>query len=894
MAAQNPGQLDPSFNYLNAKFPSSGGNVTVRNITLLPDGKMLVGGIFGSFHGIEGTGIARLMPDGSVDTSFVSGIPQWEGSVYTTAVQSDGKILIGGMFTQYGGSPKQYLARIHPDGTLDAGFSGAVNGYVNSVVVQSDGKIVVGGDFTQANGVPRNKLARFNSDGTLDETFALGLGMVRQLLLQPDGKIIAVYQSDSNVLVRYHADGSVDPTFNVGTLEGVWRASLQQDGKVLICGTFPSVNGVPKSRIARLNADGSVDMGFTADVADTVADVVSLDDGRIVMCGYFQTVAGQPRSGVCRLLANGDPDPTFATTGFAGYPELVRVQPDGKILIDTVEYNGVRTVGLTRLNTDGSHDFTFGPLTGAESFTSSGFSSWVETLIPLANDNMLVGGSFTHYNGFPARNLARIQPDGAIDAGFMSGLPTTAAGSLASATIQRPDGSIVVAFVVPVNGNYSSRVFRLMPDGSVDPTSTAPTTSIGFFRSLALQADGKILVAGQFSNFGIFGPSSPGIARLNPDGSFDSSFAVGTGATNIQKVAVQPDGKILIGGTFTTFNGTPRKGIARLNENGSLDVTFDPGSGFEGGTTVVVDNIYLEQDGSMWLGGLFTSYDGMPATNLVHVLPNGAYDTSYNAASGPNGFVSKVLKEPSGMYLISGNFTAFNGTPRAGLARIAADGTLDADFVTGSGAVKFGGSTGSIVDIALQSSGAIIAGGQFMRYDGVFRDGIARVFGAECLSPAAPEGSVEQTIPTENPTLADVVVTGTGIRWYASLEDVGTGQTLPISTPLQDGATYYATQTIGGCESEALGVTVELPLGLGDITPRAFRHYPNPVHDVLTVTSEHPVETIAIYSLSGLLVRQFEPRKAFISVPVADLAAGSYLVQLRSDKASEHFIMIKR
>src|SRR5207247_10878613 len=134
--------------------------------------KIIVVSAISSFNSMPRPGIARLNTNGTVDLSFNTGAGP-NHTVYGVALQSDGKVIVGGDFTQFNGQPRSRLLRLRPDGSLDPLFDpgATLDGAVRAVLVQTDGKIVVGGSFTSADGVGRNYLARFNSDGSLDAGF---------------------------------------------------------------------------------------------------------------------------------------------------------------------------------------------------------------------------------------------------------------------------------------------------------------------------------------------------------------------------------------------------------------------------------------------------------------------------------------------------------------------------------------------------------------------------------------------------------------------------------------------------------------------------------------------------------------------------------------------------
>ena len=207
------GTRDGSFN------PGAGANAVVWALALQPDGKILAAGDFTTFDESPHGRIVRLNPDGSLDSSFKPGTGA-NAAILALCVQTNGKLLLGGNFTILNGAQRHRIARLLPDGSLDPAFDpgDGPQGGLRALAVQRDGKILIGGTFTSVQSVLRSYVARLNADGSLDQTFDPGEG----------------------------AAGG-----------GLWRASLQSDGKVLVAGVFQSFNGIDCGRIARLHG-GSV------------------------------------------------------------------------------------------------------------------------------------------------------------------------------------------------------------------------------------------------------------------------------------------------------------------------------------------------------------------------------------------------------------------------------------------------------------------------------------------------------------------------------------------------------------------------------------------------------------------------------------------------------------
>lgn len=359
--AQNPGDVDPSFD------TSDGADQLIFETIVQPDGKILIGGTLTTYAGVARNSIARVNEDGSLDTSFDPGYGA-EGTVHALALQPDGKILVGGLFFNYDSTGLDFIVRINADGSLDNSFNpGTGTGSsVFSIAVQADGKILIGGTFTSYNGTPRSRIARLNADGTLDTSFDPGTGTnegVIKIRIQPDGKIIIVgsfieYNGITrNRVARLNSDGSLDPSFDPGSgsTVNVVTVDLQSDGKILVGGKFNSFNGTTVGHIARLNTDGSIDPSFDqGDGADDdVESIVVLSDDKILIGGDFIFTDGLLNRHIARLNADGSPDISFITgnVGAQNTVYAIALQPDNKIVIGGVfnSYQGQSSQRLARL-----------------------------------------------------------------------------------------------------------------------------------------------------------------------------------------------------------------------------------------------------------------------------------------------------------------------------------------------------------------------------------------------------------------------------------------------------------------------------------------------------------------------------------------------------------------
>ncbi|NBP59076.1 hypothetical protein EBU71_21505, partial [bacterium] len=331
--------------------------------------------------------------------------------------------------------------------------SGVVfNNSIYAVGINDDGSFIIGGEFSEIGGVTRNYLLKLNPGGTESSSFYANLGdgfdtTVLNIAIQDNGKILAggwFTQLDGNSrkrLVRLNSDGTEDTTFynnltsagdNSGLNDGVVSIKIQSDGKILVGGYFTTLNGSSRKSLIRLNSDGSEDTAFYSNFTDTgdntglnsAVIAVGYDsvDGSIYLGGNFTTYNGTSTSKILKIGSNGLPDETFninVGSAFNGDVFSIFVQSDQKILIggSFTTFDGDSRKRLIRLNSDGTEDESF-----YTNFTSEGNNSGLDgsvfTVKQIGDDSILVGGQFTNINGESKNYFVKLNGDGSIDNNF--------------------------------------------------------------------------------------------------------------------------------------------------------------------------------------------------------------------------------------------------------------------------------------------------------------------------------------------------------------------------------------------------------------------------------------------------------------------------------------------
>jgi len=857
--------VDPSFAPVLRDFGSSGEGFSAGHISVVqPDGKILVGGRFTVANGVARSAVVRFNADYTLDHSFNAGdfslaevgiYQSSGGSINAIKVQSDGKIIIGGSFRRGNSTITRALERLHPDGATDMTFEPAasqvINAEVGDIEIQPDGKIVFGGTFqvTTTNpgtGQPAtfNNLARINPDGSFDFGFAGNADeFSNNIVLLPDGKIAVGNSQWTHPggirVVRYNANGTFNTTLATVTDGfGIEALEIQPDGKLVLAGSINYVDNVFKGRVSRLNPNGGLDNSFAVvdTLNGTVLDLFINPSGTITVVGDFYIYDGVVTQWmVARLTSSGARDTTFnIDRRIAGVPGDVNVLPNGQLLlagafpitVDNVNFNSFYE-NVALVNPDGtvdtSHNIVF-------SITAQG---GVFDLLQQPDGKVLVGGEFQWAESLSRRYLARYNANGSLDPSFDT---LRMIGIVKSFALQ-PDSKIVVA-----SGGASVDVQRLNADGSIDDTFDSPFVPFSasieqrtVVQVVLVQPDGKILVGGKLITGSATSPSLSGLVRLNPNGSRDTTFQIvsARGGTNyVNDLALQPDGKVVLGGSFNNINNdSSYQGLARVNSDGTVDAGFHPPT--PPGT---VNEIELEPDGKIIYGGYFGA--------LLRVNPNGTPD-NFNVPVNDSVFALTV--QPDNRIVVGGLFTSVNNVPRNRIARLENNGTVDTSFALSANS--------TVYDVSVQSDGKVLLGGQFTRINGHSHIAAARSDenGIATPTPTPTPVATPTPIPTATPVASPTptpVVTPTP-------PPVGTPTPTPTATPSPTPAAT-PTPTPAPTPNPTPAAT---PTPIATATPGAT---PTPSTKAINLSTRMQVQTGDNVGIGGFIITGSTPKRVLI------------------------------
>lgn len=616
-------RLKPDGSYRSAlKTLYYGNSPAVLTLARHPNGGAFVGGRFNyNSVGNVKSGLAQVSPAGLLVPSFAplaSDFSAPSQGFNCGVVLAGGKILLGATASE------PPLFQLNADGTRDPNFDLLVTPppgqfpSVNALLLEPDGSVLVGGAFVELNGRPHTNLARLRPDGSVDATFQPNAPVtVSALRRLADGRIVVglgdtrSYESNRNAVLRLLPDGNPDPTFTTehavvltNRAAGVDALLPQPDGVLLVAGRFTSFAGHAVTNLVRLLADGTVDESFPIrTVVGTDLRLAALRDGSVLLGGALQSVNGIQTRVLGKLLPDGSLDPNFHRVGdFEPALAIVPLADDGAMVLANSggTYNQTRSGTVFRLNSDGRLDSTF--------FAPPQLRATV--IVPETNGGWLVAGRLDILTATASRHLRvlRLAADGALDPKYP---PDFSVNSQVNSLQLLPDGKLLVAgqFHLSELGRAEvTNLVRLFPDGRLD-TSFQPASVPAGVVAMALGGDGNIYVAGADNS----------LERLKPDGRLDTSFVSSLHPafnTRIYCLALQADGRLLLGGTALATARSTNTGLVRLLPDGSADATFWNNRMFYSAT---VYGMAIQASGRLLLS----------TDHLVRLFPNGETDPSF-------------------------------------------------------------------------------------------------------------------------------------------------------------------------------------------------------------------------------------------------------------------------
>jgi uncharacterized delta-60 repeat protein len=912
--------------------------------------------LFTSFgFGQAGSLDATFGVNGKATTPFQIPMTGYSNSVL---LQPDGKIIVVGYSSTATASNRNFtLARYNANGNLDPGFGtngkvitdlGSDDDLAFGAALQSDGKIVAVGEFNNGSSFDF-AMVRYNPNGSLDNSFgtagkvitSLGAGSDEafSVAIQPlDGKIVVAGSSFSSItgydfaVVRYNTTGTKDATFgtngvattNIGNDHDAARSvAIQADGRIVTAGSdFTLVRYKPNGNPdPNFGTNGIVRTNMGSGSAYSVA---IQQDGKIVAVGAVSNTTDYDFA-VLRFNLNGSPDLSFSTDGkvikdLRGGNDIANsvVQANGKILVAGVADIGlspgsprvsVYDFALARYNLDGTPDLTFDSDGIVITAVSSG-SDGAHSVAIQANEKIVATGSSPSYNGSVEFTTLRYLSNGSLDNSFnVDGIVTTNFGTSPasdfgnSIAIQQ-DQKIVVAGVS--TGSLSDMaIARYNADGSLDKGFNSEGKALinlqnkNFYgNAVAIQADGKIVVAGKWFNGSNY---DFGLARLNVTGTLDNTFngsgivttSIGTGDDVATSIVIQPNGKIIVAG-YAYIGSNYDFATVRYNTNGLPDDLF----GLHGiVTTDILANrdeahsVAIQADAKIVVAG-FSVNPGSGFYNdfaVVRYKSNGTLDNTFGSGQqgkvttdvgGKSDYGYSVAIQPLDQKIVVGGYSVITDEDFS-LVRYNTNGSLDFSFGSnGKKAVGIGANTLDVGHSVLIQNGLIILSG--------YSFGQFLTNGNFALMRFTANGLIDNTFGNQGKVSTD----------FIGNADLGNGMALQ-----QDGKIVVAGVSNNGANND-FALARYLTAGLDRVAGgsnnnvqsfnavQSFEVSPNPVYQKAKISFSFNIDLDAVIELhdaAGNKIKTIEEGKFSKGVHQIEffkdnLLPGIYFLQLTADK----------
>jgi uncharacterized delta-60 repeat protein len=726
---QNPSDRDPNFNQFNLPINHYFVGKNVIKSEILKDGKILLLEDYKKLVRLEGN---------LFDNTFNTGKGFFADSeaINDFAVQSDGKVIVGGNFTSYNGINKQKLIRLNSDGSIDSNFNISFSTStleVLKIIILADGRIFLN---TFENGYSKMKI--LNPNGSISFSYVLPTDYIYQgFAFQNDGKLIISRRGTSFLnfsyscdVIRLNIDGSVDSSFNPFNLGSYYtgngydvseikKVQIQNDGSILVAGFFPGC-------LVKLNVSGFKDASFKANggfgisgyTRASINDFTIQKDKKILIAGSFDKFNNSNISNLLRVSQDGDLDSDFLKIdAFSNIKVLnsVSLFSDEKILVSGgYLFDGLgdkQDNYILKLNTDGSKDNTFNNVCKGFFGVNTPF---VVKVAETSDNKILVGGNFISYNGRKVHNFLRLNRDGSSDDTFNLEKFDIFKGdyNIATAILPLPDKKMLVGINFPnPNSLFEKCILKLNENGSIDSVFeknsgngfTIDNNRVGYISSILFLNNSSILVGGNFNVYN--GTKCSSAVILDLDGNYKRNLWVNNSA--VLDLKIQPDGKLLI---FTDSN------IFRYNTEFVLDGTFILDSKI---TNTKIRSIGVQADGKILMNGDFT-VNGQ-SLKLIRISADGTFDDSFSLSRG-NIFVNSFTVLFDQKIIVS---YVTKDTYEYLIERFNNDGSVDSSFN------KQLTEYGSNFDIYPQSDGGVFLYGYFVNYNEKPAGGLVRLIGED-------------------------------------------------------------------------------------------------------------------------------------------------------------------
>jgi hypothetical protein len=713
----------------------NGVNGEVRALAIDGQGRVYVGGFFTQAGNVSASNIARYNPATNswsvLGTDTQNGV---SGFVYALAIDGQGRVYVGGSFTQAGSVSANHVAHFDPTtnswGVLGTDTQNGVSStdflaFVYALAIDGQGRVYVGGSFTQAGSVSANHVARYNPAtnswsvlGTDTQNGVSGIGIggfepsVNALAVDGQGRVyvggsfteaggvganhVARYNPATNSWSALGTDAqngvSGGSDFSLFTLS-VAALAIDGQGGVYVGGFFSQAGSVSANSVARYDiatnswsALGTgTQNGVSGDFPPAVAAFAIDGQGRVYVGGNFTQAGSVSVSDVARYNPTANSWSALgagAQNGVNGEIRAFAIDGQGRIYVggSFTQAGNVSANYVARFDPATNSWSALG--TGAQNGVSGNRTVIVTALAIDGQGRVYVGGFFSQAGGVSANHVARYNP--ATNSWSVLGTDAQNGVSgnfffpsfVADLAVDGQGRVYVGGFFSQAGSVSANSVARYDPaTNSWSALGTGPQNGVdGFVNALAIDGQGRVYVGGLFVEAG--GVSANHVARYNP--ATNSWSVLGTDAQNgvsggffpsVVALAVDGQGGVYVGGSFTEAGDVSANYVARYNP--ATNSWSALGTGAQNGVNDGVNALTIDGQGRVYVGGFFTQAGGVSVNRVVRFNPatNSWNTLGTGAQNGVNNFVSAIAVDGQGRIYLGGFFSQAGGIPSAFIAR---------------------------------------------------------------------------------------------------------------------------------------------------------------------------------------------------------------------------------
>ncbi|MBZ0222297.1 MAG: delta-60 repeat domain-containing protein [Dokdonella sp.] len=634
-------------------------------------GHVFAGGDFQSVDGLNRMSLAKLSGTGAGAVD-----PDWQananGPIRAMAMSGSGHLYVTGIFDTLGGQARQEIAKVSAagTGTVDPDWTPSIDGLPIALVIDANGDVFVAGLFESVNDVERSLVAKLSGAGAgaLDLAWnpALEGNYVQSMALGPAGSLVLAGDfwttdgSASSYLVRLSDTGAVVSGWSPAPDGLVTDVEVDINGDVFVTGDFSTIGGQPRSQVAKLSASSGAAVGGWNAVVDVPIRILASDASGNVLIGSASG-ADAPNHPAWGVLSGSDGDLLMqAQALIAGWVSSIVTQADGSSIVagrfDLA--NQVLRGNILRLHADGTLDPDWDPaIDGA-----------VNTLALDASGAVYVGGDFASVDGQARERLAKLSVSGALDPvwkpqanGSVRALAVDAAGQVFAAGLFDSIGGVSRASLAKLSATGAGAV-----DPGWNPAPDSPVTA------LAADTSGNVYAGGWFSSIG--GQNRNYLAKLSGSGVGAADPTWNPDPDNfVNALLLDGNGQLYVGGSFWSLGGQARNGIARLATTGTgvADALWNPDADQE------VRSLALDAQGALLAGGSFTQIGGQARQQLARLSTSGSGQADPDWNPQADRAVDAIALGGNAQILVGGRFANIGASKRFGLAALPGGAPFD-------------------------------------------------------------------------------------------------------------------------------------------------------------------------------------------------------------------------